>query len=532
MKKVIVLLVLLALSFNVVNAANTLRVGNPRFSWYTYQGTIEEATLSIKPKGIYYQYDLYLTFSARGTSYTSNDSLEVVFNFDLPENSIINDSWLWLNDSTIIKARIMDKWSATAIYEGIVARRQDPSLLTKTSNTHYELRVFPMAGGTTRKVKISYLVAADWNKKNVSAKLPTELLTTSLNTVPKLSVITWPGAEWQNPQIVGYPTFNFNQQYTNAQFGNYRYTEITSSYYNSSLSFSYNSPMVNGVYLNKYQDLSENYYQMVLLPSEIITNVPKKKVVFLVDYDETKTNVTKTNLLNELKNKLINQLSVSDSFNLMYSNFVIKKASLNWIPGDSISIENAFATLTNQLADYSNLSPLIGEGISFIGSHGNSGKIMLLSDADQYGSSSVANNLVNDIVGSMNPDIPFYIADFQNLNYSNNYINGRYYYGNEYFYSNLSTITQGSYFRTFNYYYYGTSSNNYTVSDVINLNFDELSGIISAFNLYTSMTGGYCHSRYNLNAQSNTAYLNKPILQTGKYIGTFPFSVIVSGDYN
>ncbi|MBK9336370.1 MAG: hypothetical protein IPM98_07185 [Lewinellaceae bacterium] len=47
----------------------SLRVGDPRLGGFTQQGTIEEAVLSIKPKGLYLEYGLYLTFSARGTPY-------------------------------------------------------------------------------------------------------------------------------------------------------------------------------------------------------------------------------------------------------------------------------------------------------------------------------------------------------------------------------------------------------------------------------------------------------------------------------
>jgi len=40
-----------------------LRVGDPRNSWWTSQGTIEDASLTVRPKGLFLEYGLYLTFS-------------------------------------------------------------------------------------------------------------------------------------------------------------------------------------------------------------------------------------------------------------------------------------------------------------------------------------------------------------------------------------------------------------------------------------------------------------------------------------
>lgn len=63
---------------------------------------------------------------------------------------MIIDSWLWIGDE-ISKAMILDKWTASSIYENIVKRRKDPSILTKMSDLQYELRIFPMAGNEKEK---------------------------------------------------------------------------------------------------------------------------------------------------------------------------------------------------------------------------------------------------------------------------------------------------------------------------------------------------------------------------------------------
>ncbi len=99
-----------------VIAQNYLKVLDPQQTWYSYQGTIEEATMSVSPKGLFSQVSLYLTFSARGTSFSSESQLETVLNFSLPEGSFVTDLWLWIGDN-ISKGVLLDTWTASSIYE-------------------------------------------------------------------------------------------------------------------------------------------------------------------------------------------------------------------------------------------------------------------------------------------------------------------------------------------------------------------------------------------------------------------------------
>ncbi|MEE9430765.1 MAG: VIT domain-containing protein [Melioribacteraceae bacterium] len=117
--------------------------------------------------GAYIEYGLYLTFSAKNIGFTHTDTVEVVMDFYLPKNSIVSDSWLWIGED-IIRGKILDKWTASQIYEDIVQRRKDPSILHKVNADRYQLRIFPMAGDESRKVKLTYLVPANWTSKTVS----------------------------------------------------------------------------------------------------------------------------------------------------------------------------------------------------------------------------------------------------------------------------------------------------------------------------------------------------------------------------
>ncbi len=260
---------------------------------------------------------LYLTFSARGLNFSNSDTLEVQFKFDLPEGSIVHDSWLWIEDE-IIRGEIMDKWTAQSIYEDIVKRRRDPSILYKIGPRSYELRIFPMAGEETRKVKITYLVPTQWNTNEVIASLPTNLLRTSKYNLENFYFLTWLDEFWKNPKIIEFSDLTFKSEY-DSLFGNYLRLDIPQESIYSNLHFSVDAPFNNGVFLNHYKTEDGGYYQAAILPSQALDLSSAYKVVILFDYDASKSEVTKNEILSTTKSLLHANFAATDSFNLIFS---------------------------------------------------------------------------------------------------------------------------------------------------------------------------------------------------------------------
>jgi Ca-activated chloride channel family protein len=419
---------------------NQLRVGDPRNSWQTYQGTIEEANLTVAPKGLFMEYGLTLTFSSRGTVWTEmKDTLEVTLNFDLPENAMITDSWLWFGDDTI-KAVILDRWTASSIYESIVNRRRDPSILFKQSANQYELRIFPMAGNETRKVKITYLMPVSWNKYNISTSLPFPILKTSLTLPQKFTVTMKDDGNWKNPQILGDESLVFkNETYENGSV--FKTVEIPSSKYGNNLKIGFDTPLKNGIYFSKYKTGDEGFYQLALSPSAFLNSTGAKKVAVLVDYDASNTNLKSRDILTMLKEEMQNNLNPADSFNLIVSNLTIIRHSDKWVQATHQNIESAFHIHTDQISSYSNLAPLLVNGINFMNENGGDGKILLISNSNHYSDYKVANKLIEDLMAMMKSKIQIHIADYQALNYKYYYTDRTQYFGNGYFYSNLAKLT-------------------------------------------------------------------------------------------
>ena len=466
--------------------------------------------------------DLYLTFSARGSFFGSSDTLEVVFFFELPANAIVTDSWLWIGQDTI-KAKIMDQWTASSIYESIVKRRRDPSILFKRSATQYELRIFPMPGDKTRKVKISYLVPTQWTSSLVTASLPTDLLKVSNNPLNNFDLDIQLSKDWKNPQILEYPDIAF-QAITDSISGNFYKAVIPKEAIQKNLNFGVSSPLHNGIFVSKLENGTEGIYQMAFLPSKVLNISAPIKTAVLIDYDASKSSITKSELLSNLKSTIISNFTSKDSLNLIFSKVNINRISNYWIGADSSTVDSIFKNLgENQIADYSNLPSLLADGIDFVINHGNNGNILLVANSDQVGEYQPANQLINDLINLMDPVIPISIVNFQNTYYYYHYFNGQSYVGNEYFYENITRITSGSYFTLYN--------SPATFSKLMSDAFQSLSGFITSFDLHTKLENGFCYARYNLDLNTNSIFLNKPILQVGKYQGSFPFIIEASGVY-
>ena len=499
--------------------ADYLNVLDPQNQWRSRQGTVEEAIISVRPHGLYLEYGVYLTFSARSTDFTANDMLEIELFFDLPEDAIVNDLWLWVGDD-IVRATIMDQWTASTIYENIVRRRRDPAILFKRGGGRYELRIYPMRGDESRKIKLTYLMPTDWSSEEVSASLPTGILKASKTAVSKAYVLAWPGPEWSTPKILEHAGLAF-ESFNDPALGAYKRARLSPEMTRQDLTLAYDAPLQNGVYVNHFVSGQEGVYQLAFLPSEALQSGERRNVAVLIDYQASNTGLTSTEVLEAVRRFLQANLTAEDSFNLILSQLNVKRASEMWLPADSATIDDLFATLgANALADYSNLPALLASGVQFVEVNGGRGDILLVSSSDQVGDYPAANRLIEDVTGASSGKLSIHIADFQDQNIRYHQIAGRQYRGNEYFYTNLSRMTSGSFLSIRE-----EGSMNSLLANV----FDELSGLMTSFDLHTTLENGFCFGRFTEGLSRGVANVSRPILQVGRYRGTFPFILEASG---
>lgn len=497
-------------------AQNNLNILDPRFGG-SQKGTIEEASITIRNKGLFIEYGLYLSFSSRGTSYKSADSLEVVLNFTLPAKSIVTDSWLWIGED-ICRAKILDVFTASNIYENIVRRRRDPSLLLKNSETSYTLRIFPLVGNEIRRVKITYMVPLIWSEDKAGTAMPSHILNTSRFIPSKFPILVWNHPDWINPSIDKNP-FGFADNLDSLS-GPYKSTTLYPGNAYEAMNISYDNPMKNGYYLCYYPDKEESYYQIALKPGEFTDQIKPQKMALLLDYQSQSNAITKQELSDQLKAELKKTLTDQDSFNVFYSNLATVKVFQTWMPATDSMIDSAFQSIEHYLLNFSNLPNLLATGIEFINEQRGDAKILLCNNSDQFASYEASNDLLKLIQYSNTYKTPIHILDYIKSSKSFQ-VNGRTYYNNEYLFINICNLTGG---------YYNSIRSGKSFPTAVSESITQCQPRINGFDLFLKVQNGITYGRYTLSNEGENPPASGIITQTGVFRGLFPIHVEMSGE--
>jgi hypothetical protein len=86
---------------------------------------------------------------------------EFVTTVQAPRGVLVSGFWLHIGEERV-PGRLFEKKTALWVYRMIRdVTRRDPAVLCYTGPEHLELRVFPFAGGETRRVEIEFLFPAN-----------------------------------------------------------------------------------------------------------------------------------------------------------------------------------------------------------------------------------------------------------------------------------------------------------------------------------------------------------------------------------
>ncbi len=533
MKKypLIFLFLLSAIPALLVSQWSTLYIRHPQETWRWTQGSVDRALLSIRPKGLHFYNDLYLTFSARGEVFVAKDSVEVQYDFTLPSAAIVTDLWLWMEDGAIMRGLLLDRWTASSIYENIVNRRRDPALLMKEyqsgSLTKYTLRIYPMRGDKSRKVKISYLLPAGIQSQRLQQSLPMNLFRSSKYSPldQRLSVLYWPEYDNSDPKFTAAGLFESGVRVDTVTGKPYYQGTITSANFSQEISFSVANAFSSSVRVEKYSPGgSQGYFQVAFNPSKVFDINTAQKVAAVFEFDEQKSSVGSATLLSNFKSFIQSSFTAKDSFNLIFSGSTITRAkSSGWYGGDSASIEQAFNALSvNVLLNANNMSALLNNAADFV-KENNGSVIWLLAASDKLSDYSVANPLIKTIVQKTAGQAQIFVTDVSSYSVGYTYLNNTIYYGNDYLYANLTRQTGGTHTS------YRQQSNLTTNLQTV---LDDFRGSIQSFDMITRIENGFCSNRFNVNVPATgNLPLDRTVGQVGKYSGTFPFVIELAGYY-
>ena len=218
-----------------------------------------------------------------------------------------------------MQALILDTWKARAIYDSIVSMKRDPAFLAKKGD-QYELHVYPLKAGSSRKIKLNFITPTQWLGKQATAELPFRFLNANNATVKPLEIMFRSTEDvWGIPLVKEFDTKKFvNFQDTlNYNFKRVTIDNITGK---TSLNLSYSTDFSFGYFsgINEVKnDLT--YFQLGVLPEKFFNIKPDSASHnYLVGIDLSgKTNNDLTKIMPNIKNVLYSAVAPKDSINLI-----------------------------------------------------------------------------------------------------------------------------------------------------------------------------------------------------------------------
>ncbi|MFT6707546.1 MAG: hypothetical protein ACJATF_002392 [Flavobacteriales bacterium] len=487
-------------------------------------GSITEATFTVQPQGAYMDIGMYLTMTDEVTGFPESEWLEAVLDFNLPEGSIVYDSWLWMmDDTTIVKADVLDIWSATQDYDAIVDRQSDPSILYRKANGSHQIRVYPVPGGGSRKVKISYLVPAIWSADDVSTWLPLDILTASYNPLEEFRILTFPNSTWANPRLAGLSGVTFENA-QDATFGDILLADLPMSSIEKPFRFEVDAPLNNdGVFAQKLEDGMDQFYQLVYIPPTVLQTTESKKLIFLFDHEEGRTQVNRTELLKNFKKNCLANLDEEDQFSLAFStadgSIFFSDTFLN---ADTTAITSAYEEINSFITSYSDVLQIMEDGVSFILENGGEGELVLFASSNDVNWWDAENRERRDTLYQriLDNDIKVHIVNYQDSGFYYEWVwqgPDFWTYRNQEFYQDLTISSSGN--------MYGSLEGSSIVWESIASLFNTLKSNGHDFDLHTSLNNGFTFDRFEQKYLGQSENTNQPMLQIGKYVGDFPLEL-------
>lgn len=502
----------------------------PVSTWQNYPAGLKDVDVEVTPMGAYAQIDL--TFSIGPTSNPSPaDSQEAAIFFDLPANSYLHDSWLWLDNTLTVPAQLVERKKAIEVYSGIVKRRRDPSILYNALPEGYQFNIYPVTTNMWRKVKISYSTPVLFRSGSAIVPLPTDLLG-SAAAPPAFNLTVHTSSLYDNPSFAGR---SFGSWLT-SQTGNlYKLNVPAGAYTTSDLNLSFRVLQPSGALITTMPtDVNEGYYELITLPQPATAS--PRYYNLIIDYKSAGSNdlYSAAELQRSVQGWLSATLGPTDFFSIYYRTASGAGALFNsWHAADSAGIAaigTAFAgTPSNNEADY---MTLLIAGMNF--TKGIAGAETIFISGNNPSSSSSQSSLFNLAKAGIGPfSNKLHVI---NIHYSAlSGSTGPYYYGSTAIngmLSQLSDSTKGTYTAPkSNVYDSYTSSYMYDLSlkDALNAIAETATPATASFQLSIPVNG-FTYGEYTTNRTSRFQP-SGVYTEIGHYYGTFPTSDSIQFNY-
>ncbi len=503
---------------------NAIRITNPTgFTWNSGSlGIIDVADFYIRPVGNYMQVDMFLTLSADDSAWSDweGQEKEIVFDFNLPEGAIVNDSWLWMPDGDVIKADVIDISEGRDIYADLVfAQNVDPSLLINKKIGGYQIRIFPLLVGASRKIKISYLSPTIWKANRIECPIPLEFIHHSQAFPERVGVFALNSEQYGSAVIEGKAGLSLIPSSTD--YGPAKSIELTEEDMGHNYRISYDSPMdTTGIFLScdSLDTEGNKFYQVAYKTPDIAIESDNKNVVLIYENRTSVSSISHTvglEFLVETFNELYDE---DDKFNLSYQSLEgAKMLSPNWMEGVS-DFTNTLLTSNFSFQTNNRLYRKIQEAVAFIEEEPNqNAEILIIAATDQLGPGFSFTEQPEFYELLSNHEIKVSIVNFQSKGYSWTSTNNTTeipFYTNVVFYRDICLATGGTFSSSIDH---GLTEWDAIYKGISKI---KLEGEDYQHNFDLHFDQGITFNNYEIKYRNQRRARNGVISQTGQYFGS------------
>ncbi len=493
-----------------------MRIIDPQNQWWQSNASIENVQIEMKPAGIFCETSITFDVKSSESDFDSETPLEYIYDFNMPDDIAFNDSWLWIEDY-ISEGLIYEQSEGTAIYESIVDRQQDPSILTKIDKDSYNYRIYPLFDDSTRRVKLSYIVPFKSKNLSLESILPLSFLRDSYEKPQYVTLSISDDANWFHTPI------NSTDWIQTSSENNMTIYTLSSEATFENQKVLFNSDVQDEYTFGVYEENNTKYFQLIYEP-EIDTETTPTYNLIVLDHETDNTNIDQSAILSILSEEL-NGLNEGDKFNILYHDFTPQFTSEDWAPVESQSISAAIGNVSSSnTSTFSWLATLLPEALAFAEEKGQKTKIIIISADNNFYEEESSNeylSTINNFISQMSTEASLSFIDYSK-NRPGDWIEGEYYRANEYLYHRLAQQHNGVYQISL---YQDAMTTAFKKTFILEVDY------IDEFDLDIENEFGFSYSNY-LVGRSQKIRLREPILITGKYVGSPPFNLEFNALYN
>lgn len=496
----------------------------------TIDGLFYETTLTMKVRlGKEYRYSSYGNYTLVNPP---SGNYEFIWNFNLPEKSVITDCSMWDDgQNKFLSAQMIDLSTAEENYD-----KQNSSaqrlLMREYRNREWdgsldnfiELKIAPVGYRQYKKIQIKYLTPCGmyWDVRrfriNTRNFYQPYNYWNNGNTYPNNdNSAVFKVIDRNNPGEKPRNIYGLNASWIKTgEFWQWQIgPDIKYNKWEYDALLRTPLEVVNGEYLKTFDDGQNKFYQCSLLPNIKYEDRPSRHVIIAIDLKDQKT------ALDYMHYPFKHGLETKDSVLFIVSGFNPTWLGDDFEPKTNTLIDQKISEAKTYDPKLNTLPFILRAAVNKFNQIDKGGEIWLLSDdATHAETAAQAMEIVDQTLNTAKHNIKYRIMDVgHGRGY---YINNKYYRGNQYLYENLFRLTDGTYKRL----------NDYQEYDWGDAGMDVFTPTVGVVEIDPIPQNGFSYSRVDLNNGRKSFNIVSRYYQIGLYDGDSPFDILYNGYYN